>query len=243
MNNYPPKVKNIIMDLGRKYTLVNPQRFNDQEKKNFLTYLQEYINDSNTDAFDSIRDEVYDFYVDMKLAKNDPRHFELLNIIKKNFSPYTHRRILEVGAGRLCLLSTELAKHGFKVTAQDPNIRLTDEEASERNILIRRHNFFCDEYSSNNEPTNISKFNLIVGHCPCMGAEHIIRQCVKYNKPFILAPCYENHSALDGTTFATPEQWYQHLSSISDQVRIFKIGQEYFISNELENFIEQPVQE
>ena len=235
MHNYSPKVKKIIMDIGRKYTLVNPQRFNEEEKKNFLTYLNEYINDINPDPFESIRDEVFDFYVDMELAKNDPRHYDFLNFIKKTFTPQTHRRVLEVGAGRLCVLSTELAKLGFKVTAQDPNIRLSDDEAHERNIILRKTNFLCDEFSGDEQPTNIDKFHLVIGHCPCLGAEHIIRQCLKYNKPFAIDLCYENHSALNGTKFSTPEEWYKYLGNIADGISIIKIDNQYIISNHIEN--------
>ena len=108
----------------------------------------------------------------------------------------------------------------------DPKIRLKDNEIKPRKIKqIIKKPFYCDDFS--NKGTDISKFDLIVGLEPCDATEHIIRQGLKYEKPFEVSLCYQAHNGLNGQKFNTPEDWYKHLQQISNEVDILKMEDDY----------------
>ena len=153
---------------------------------------------------------------------NKPRTEGFIAYLISKYSKQQTRKILDIGAGRLCPLSTELGKKGFSVTAMDPKIRLNTNELKSRNIKqVIKKPFYCDEFS--NIGTNISNYDLLVGLEPCDATEHIIRQGLKYDKPFEVSLCYQAHQGLDGKIFATPEDWYAYLRTISSHVDIVDI--------------------
>lgn len=212
----------IIFKKAEEYLKRNPERFTAFEKDKFLTDLRAYIFKQDK----AIADEVFDFLVSEKLVENKPRTETFVrHIISKYNSPC---KVLDVGAGRMCNLSTALGKRGFKTTAIDPKIRLKDNEIKQRKIQkIIKQPFYCDEYGKG---TNISNFDLIVGLEPCDATEHIIRQSLKYEKPFEISLCYQAHDGLNGQKFATPEDWYEHLQQISNEINIQKNTDDYIVS-------------
>ena len=128
--------------------------------------------------------------------------------------------MLDVGAGRMCHLSEKLANLGSSVVAMDPNIRITDSEAKAKKIMaLRKELFTCDMFAKHHNGTDVTLYDLLVGLEPCMATEHIIRQGLADDKPFDVALCYANHSALNGKTFKTPEEWYYYLKSISSEIK------------------------
>lgn len=114
----------------------------------------------------------------------------------------------------MCHLSHELSSHGYHVTAMDPNIRLSDKEIKASGFNAVKEKFVCDYIAGQECGTDISQYDLIVGLEPCDATEHIIRQCVEYNKPCMIALCAAAHDGLDGTKFSTPHRWYRHLRDI-----------------------------
>ena len=110
---------------------------------------------------------------------------------------------------------------------------MKDNELKPRLIssIIRKH-FICDEYSKN-LGTPINQYDLLVGLEPCDATEHIIRQSLKYDKPFEIFLCYQVHKALNGIKFTCPEDWYEYLSSISKEVKIIKQGEDFCATNNL----------
>lgn len=212
----------LILKKANEYLKRNPERFNTAEKDKFLLDLKAYLLKQDK----AITDEVFDFLVSEKLIKNEPRTQTFIrHLISKYNSSY---KVLDVGAGRMCNLSTELGKRGFKVVSMDPKIRLKDSEIKACKIqrIIKRP-FCCDEYGKG---TDISHFDLIVGLEPCDATEHIIRQGLKYNKPFEVSLCYQAHDALSGQKFATPEDWYEYLQQISNEINILKTSDDYIAS-------------
>jgi hypothetical protein len=132
----------------------------------------------------------------------------------------------------MCKLSAVLSRYGYKMYAIDPNIRLTPKEGGKLKLgSMSKNKFVCDEFSSAQKGTNIQNYDLIVGLEPCDATEHIIRQALKYDKPFEILLCAAEHDALDGTKFKSYLEWYEHLKNISPDVKITKKDNSYFASN------------
>ena len=225
MKDYVTRI--LISNIAEKYLAKNEERFNRKEQQAFLKSLQLYLNEGSP----VIVDEVYDFLLAEGIIKGNSRHLDFANYILYKYSPKNHKKILDVGAGRMCKLSTELAGQGFTVSAIDTNIRLKENELKRRLISkIIKSSFFCDEYSKN-QGTPVGEYDLLVGLEPCEATEHIIRQGLKYDKPFEISLCYQPHKALSGQTFRTPELWYEYLSSISKEVKIIEQNNDFYATN------------
>ena len=222
----------IIFKKAEKYLQDNPERFNDDEKKIFRLQLDDYLSSPNQRSID---DNVYDFFVNCDITKDQNRHILFAKYLIKKYSPSTHPNLLDVGAGRMCHLSTRLARNNFNVSAIDPKIRLSESEAQQRKInRIITNNFYCDDYAPKHSAgTDITPYDLIVGLEPCDATEHIIRQCLKENKPFDISLCTTHHTALDGKRIRTQDEWYEYLQSISNEVKIKKVPGMYIASNNM----------
>ena len=218
----------ILLAKAEQYLRFNTERFTNAEKNKFKVGLAEWIAGTS----ETIDDEVYDFLLSLKVDNRKPREEVFASHITQKYSNIKFRKILDVGAGRMCKLSAVLSKYGYKMYAIDPNIRLTPQEASKQKInSISKKRFLCDQFAPDGKGTNVQNYDLIVGLEPCDATEHIIRQALSYDKPFEVLLCAAEHSALDGTTFKNYLEWYEHLKSISPEVKITKKGSSYFASN------------
>lgn len=99
------------------------------------------------------------------------------------------------------------------------------------NIVAIKKHFKSDDFAKSGEGTNIQNFDLIVGLEPCGATEHIIRQALKYDKPFDISLCAAPHKALSGDTFNSYLEWYNHLKNISKEVSIIKNDCGYIATN------------
>ena len=227
MSNEEILLKMLIHKKLDEYLKRNPERFTKAEKDALAGKVQAWL---ETDE-KWILDEVEDFLVWAGIYKHKSREDAFKDYIVSKYNVKQYKNVLDVGAGRVCKTSTALGNSGYNVTAIDPSIRLEPKELKERKIkAIYKKPFVCDEYSSGNG-TNIARYDLIVGLEPCEATEHIIRQSLKYDKPFDVTLCYQEHSALDGTKFKTPEEWYEHLAKVSREVSIEKVGSMYHAKN------------
>lgn len=209
-----------LIVLAFEYLELNPDRFDSQEKVKFMQDLQNWMIGKS----DTIDDEVYDFLVTAKVYDKPRREEQYVSYLNKKFGNIAFTRVLDVGAGRMCRLSTELVKKGVRAFAMDPKIRLSEDEAYDLGIAgISKDRFVCDKFSEpGRKGTDIRRFNYIVGLEPCDATEHIIRQSLKYEKPFDVLLCAAPHDALTGKKFETYEDWYEYLYRISDDVDIIK---------------------
>ena len=230
MNN--DLIKIIVKQQADIWLKENPLLLTAQEKQKFLIGLQNYLENKE----DTIDDEVFDFLVQRKLVKNEPRETTFMRYLTEKYRSFKNLRVLDVGAGRTCALSQSISKQGGKVTAMDTNIRLSNDTLKKAKLVVAKKLFMCDDCASNGKGTNIDRFDLIVGLEPCDATEHIIRQAIKYNKAFDISLCASPHKSLDGKTFKTYEEWYDYLSSISKKVSIVKNNCGFVAtnSNELE---------
>lgn len=217
-----------LLSRAEQYLKINPDRFTTAEKNKFRAGLAEWIAGTS----ETIDDEVYDFLLSLKIDNRKPREEIFANHITQKYKNIQFRKILDVGAGRMCKLSNVLTKYGYKMYAIDPNIRLSPQEASKQKISsISKKLFLCDEFAPSGKGTNVQNYDLIVGLEPCDATEHIIRQAIKYNKPFEVLLCAAEHPALDGTTFKNYLEWYEHLKSISPEIKITQKNKSFIASN------------
>ena len=220
--------KQQLIFVALDYLNKNPYRFNSQEKAKFLNGLTEWANGKMSE----IDDEIYDFLIDVGIYKGKRREEEFVSYLNQKYGIIRFKKILDVGAGRMCKLSEALAKFGNSMYAIDPNIRLSQQEANRIGIKsIKLQKFVCDEFAKNGKGTNIQSYDYIIGLEPCDATEHIIRQGIKYEKPFDILLCGAPHKALNGSTFDDYEEWYEYLSSISTEVKISKFASNYVASN------------
>ena len=225
-----------LIVLAFEYLELNPERFNDQEKMKFMQGLQEWMQGKS----ETMDDEVYDFLVEAKLTDQKSREENFASYLNQKYGHLAFRRVLDVGAGRMCKLSALLAKNGAKPFAMDPNIRLSEEEALDLGIArISRDRFSCDKFPEHGtRGTDIRPFHQIVGLEPCDATEHIIRQGLKYDKPFDVLLCAAPHDSLDGRKFGHYSDWYEYLLKISAEVDILKFGDSYIAANDPQKFNE-----
>ena len=227
--NLSNETKIVLTLMANKYLEQNPERFNMQEKEQFKKYLTEFLNSNNTQQ--GIRDEIYDFLVFTNLYNIKPRHEAFAKHVINKYSKLNSKRALDVGAGRTCKLAKPLTDAGFCYSAIDPQIRLTELEAKTLGIKsIKKDLFFCKEFSPSNKETDVNNCDLLIAQEPCLGAEHIIRLGLEKEIPFEILLCYENHPALSGKTFRTPEEWYTYLQSISSEVKIERLSDGFHAS-------------
>jgi hypothetical protein len=219
---------NIFRVLAHIYLQENPERFTKDEMAKFNKHLEEWIV-GNSDAID---DDIYDFLIAKELIHKPRRETVFMRYIKNKYSPTTHKNILDVGSGRLCRLGVKLSENGFNPSCIDPNIRLDKNEAQKLHLAkIIKDRFICDDFSKHNKGTNIANYDLLVGLEPCDATEHIIRQGLKYEKPFDIILCYAAHKSLTGKSFQSPEDWYEYLQSISQEIHISKINDSFIATN------------
>lgn len=210
------------------YLEKNPYRFNAQEKSKFMEGLKEWIDGKS----ETIDDVVYDFLVDIGLYKKPRREEVFVSYLNQKYGVIRFSKILDVGAGRMCKLSEALAKYGNTLYAIDPNIRLSQNEAKKLGIKsIKTQRFICDDFAKGGKGTPVKEMDFIFGLEPCDATEHIIRQGLRYDKPFDVFLCGAPHDALNGRKFRTYEDWYKYLESISSEVDISRFGSVYVASN------------
>ncbi len=219
--------KCIIKNKADLWLKENPLLLNSKEKQKFLMGLQNYL-DSKTITID---DEVFDFLVQQKLVQNEPREKSFEKYLIKKYESVNGLNILDVGAGRTCTLSKILATDGAKMTAMDVNIRICNDDLRRMRIKALKNFFRCDEYSKNGRGTDVKNFDIIVGLEPCDATEHIIRQALKYDKPFDVCLCVAPHKGLNGLMFGSFEEWYNYLKSISKEVTILEQGNNFIATN------------
>ena len=210
------------------YLNENTNRFDEKEKMQFMKDLQIWAEGKS----ETIADEVYDFLIHIGLSTAKSREKEFVSYLNKKYGDLKFGKILDVGAGRMCRLSQMLARFGNEMYAIDPKIRLLQHEARKMGIAIKKDKFVCDEYAKHQKGTLVDHYNHIVGLEPCDATEHIIRQGLKYDKPFDVMLCAAPHVGLNGKNFNSYEEWYVYLARISSEVNISKIGSSYYASNE-----------
>ncbi len=212
----------IIYSRADNYLKKNTERFNKKEKEQFVEDLREYLSNTNSNVY---TDKVYDFLLHEGLVDGKSRESEFAEYLLDKHGNSSIKSVLDVGAGRMCKLSSALSKNGWSMTAIDPKIRLEKKELKERGIeKTIKAPLLCDEFVKNMSGVSVIEYDLVVGLEPCDATEHIIRQSLKYDKPFEVMLCYQAHNALNGQQFDKPEQWYEYLSNISSEVEIVKCG-------------------
>ena len=125
--------KSELYSVAIKYLDVNEDRFNEQEKVQFMKDLLEWVENRS----DTIADEVYDFLINVGISPEKTREQEFLSYLNKKYKNLKFGKVLDVGAGRMCRLSQMLTKYGNEMYAIDSKIRLLPSEAKKMGIAIK----------------------------------------------------------------------------------------------------------
>ena len=222
-------INQLIFLKAEEFLKENPERLTEEEKIKFRKGLMEWFGRKS----ETITDEVWDFLAGTGIIANYKKREDVFaSYLNKKYADLKFKKIMDVGAGRMCRLSRSLAKIGCEMYAIDPNIRISQREAQRFGIKsIDLGLFACDDFSIDGKGTDIQSVDHIVGLEPCDATEHIIRQGLKYDKPFDIVLCAAPHDALNGKKFLNYQQWHKHLKSISSEVHIKKIGESFYASN------------
>lgn len=191
----------------------NPLRLNTYEKFQLKSRYLDFLKTQKTSNL-----ELVDFLNAYYKTQSREASFMAFLESKKDLSGFV--KVLDVGAGKVCALSKEFARRGKQVYAMDTDIRLSPEELKQNQITGLNQIFKCDDATTTGKGTPIDRYDLIVGAYPCAATEHIVRQSLKYEKPFILALCQEPHKGIQGKTFRSAGDWHHYLQSLSETVQL-----------------------
>jgi hypothetical protein len=127
-----------------------------------------------------------------------------------------------------------LAENGYRITLMDSKIDINLFKEKNKNgnkIEALKENIVCDELADG-KGTDISKYDFVIGFKPCEATEHVIRQCLKQNKPFILSICNCVHQPIIGNKECVDNTaWINYLNSISNKVKIVESNNFYYATN------------
>lgn len=173
-------------------------------KENPLNFTTEELIKICEDLLEPRRGVIYDETVDFCLWKKGfkTRQQYMAEYVKKRFPKEQFPRILEVGCGKQARLSKLLVENGYKMTAMDPLVSLT--ETGMPGLTCFPESFDC-------KSTDISGFDAVIAQEPCEAAEHIIRACTLVEKPFCVSLCGAPHRLISGEEPETLAQWHEQL--------------------------------
>ena len=173
------------------------------------TQMERIFEDIDNPRGSTMYDETFDF---MQWLHGRPGRQELFyEYIKKNYTNFFGKRVLEVGCGPRARLSKMLSR-SFKMTAMDPSL---DPDLRIKHVKLIRKIF---KYN-----TPIDNFDLVIGLEPCDATEEIIRNCLTNNKEFIVVLCGTPHKCMqDGITPKSAFEWYKYLLEIDPNYLQFR---------------------
>lgn len=178
-----------------EYKALNPCELTPQQ----LVSLEKEIKDHKSD-------KTSDEYADFLLWANGLplRQERFAEYIAKRLKDKPNAKILEVGCGRLGRLSKMLAKKGFLMTGIDPKLEVSGTDSIQ---------FYKQKFDHKTAVLDV--YDYVIGQEPCDATEHIIRACLKQNKPFIISLCGSPHKLLSGGTPKTAYDWFDYLVNIA----------------------------
>ena len=150
---------------------------------------------------------VCDEYVEFTLWLNG------LKFRKDYFSEYIekwlpgnrYKNLLEVGSGKRAGLAILLSEKGYNVTAMDPKL---EERALKGTKVAGIEKCFI--YGQ----MDLSSYDAVIAQEPCEATEHIIRECVRQRKNFVISLCGTPHQLMSGEQLENVFQWHEYLQNI-----------------------------
>lgn len=179
-------------------------------EENPLGLLKEELEKVEADILNPRAGVVSDEYVDFTLwAKGlKSRQEYFTEYVEKIFPLSSHKKLLEVGCGRAASLSALLAKKGYNMTAMDSKVM--PELVSSQNISCIRSAFIYKK-------TDITEFDAVIAQEPCEATEHIIRECARQKKDYIISLCGTAHRLMNGELPEDVYAWYKYLEEIGGE--------------------------
>lgn len=193
-------------------------RFEQYKLENPNELTEEQFKEIESEMLQPKEDVISDEYFDFKLwfLEEPSRQEAFASYLSRRLHKKGAKKVLEVGSGRTCRLSRILEEKGFSMTCIDPKIDL--EFVSEKNpkIILDKSKF--------NQNYDLKDFDYVIAQEPCDATEHIIRACVKQNKPFIMTLCGVPHDSISGKQVKNVYDWWEYLTNISDTIRLRRVS-------------------
>ncbi len=131
----------------------------------------------------------------------DTEYYAFYKIIRQYFD-LKGKNILEVGCGKIPILSSIIKNNNYNIEAMD------------NYILIKNYHKIITTEKDLSKKFNVNKYDLIVGLRPCTPTENIIDVCMKNNKDFIIYLCSCIHSPIDNSKqFNNYKEWINYLNN------------------------------
>lgn len=179
------------------YKQLNPNELTEEQ---FLKLIKEIQNPRSK----VISDEYFDY---MLWSKGCPSRQETFaNFIAKKLAKREGCRILEVGGGRTARLSRMLSEKGFEMTCIDPKLEIINDS----NVQFIKEQFDYRKF-------DLSTYDYVVAQEPCDATEHVVRACIKEQKPFIMTLCGVPHKLISGKQHKDVYEWYDYLVNIAKE--------------------------
>ena len=176
-------------------------------------------NELTQEQFQKIKEEIKkpklqtisDEYFDFKLWNKGilSRQESFANFVIKKLEKSTQGKkvkVLEVGGGRTARLSRILKEKGFDITCID--YKIEPENAGEVECIKGKFDY---------TKFDLTPYDYVIAQEPCDATEHVVRACMKYNKPFMMTLCGVPHKLISGETPKDVDSWYDYLINISSE--------------------------
>lgn len=182
----------------------------------FFTFIKNHENKilrKTASSFDFYKEAKHlaqgvDFATNPKFIK----HNRLFVNLTKEFMSSKNTKLLDVGAGVIPFSSILFAKEYEYVSAMD-KFALTIEFLESLDV----HGI--EEYFTSN--TDISNYDLIVGRNPCSAIPHIVENCAKNNKPYIIELCECELPDINPFTGKSVKGWDEILPYVDNKIRFY----------------------
>lgn len=191
-------------------------KFLKSHKKDYLEYFEKDRLNKCEYGYTCDINQIYCY-----LNKIDIKNTEYYTFFKisKKFFDFDGKKILEIGCGKIPILSSIYKMNNYSI------------EAINNKIIVKNYKKIKTiEYDLTQE-IDLIKYDIIIGLRPCTITENIINTCLKYQKDFIIYLCPCIHQPLQNNiSFNSYNDWIQYLSNrlnkISDYNIIFESNNE-----------------
>ncbi len=204
----------IIQKLER-YIRENPNLLNNEEKNKIRKELFEYVKEPKQ----MIDDLLQEFFIYSGIM--EPYENEFLKYIIERYPVKEFPKVLEIATGKTCSLAQKLKQNGYKVTAMDPNIRISSSDSRVKGIKLLKRRFTLD--------FSVLPYNIVIGYNACPVAGTLLK--IK-GRPTVFTICDapETDGKLDiGVDISSKNEFIAELEKRNGSIK--KVGELTIVDN------------
>lgn len=205
---------NIIQEL-EKYIKRNPNLLNAQEKDKLRRQLIEYANAPE----EGVEDLLMEFFVYANIIKSLEDDF--LKYVMECYPAEKFPKVLEEATGKVCSLGQKLKQNGYKVTAMDPDLRISSKDPRVKEIKLLKRKFTPD--------FSVLPYDIVIGYNACPAAGTLLR-INKIPTIFTICDAPETDGKLDiGIDIKSKDEFISELEKRNGCVK--QVGQLTIVDN------------